>query len=56
MPSVLAEIGFLSNVRDEKELMKSEVRQRMAEALAKGISQYADSLSHFQVARGGGEE
>ena len=56
MPSVLAEIGFLSNVRDEKELMKSEVRQRMAEALAKGISQYADSLSHFQVARRGGEE
>jgi N-acetylmuramoyl-L-alanine amidase len=56
MPSVLAEIGFLSNARDEKELMKAEVRQRMAEALAKGISQYADSLSHFQVARGGGEE
>jgi N-acetylmuramoyl-L-alanine amidase len=56
MPSVLAEIGFLSNARDEKELMKSEVRQRMAEALARGISQYADSLSHFQVARGGGEE
>ncbi len=56
MPSVLAEIGFLSNARDEKELMRSEVRQRMAEALAKGIAQYADSLSHFQVARGGGEE
>ncbi len=56
MPSVLAEIGFLSNARDEKELMKTESRQRMAEALAKGIAQYADSLSHFQVARGGGEE
>ncbi|MCA2963215.1 MAG: N-acetylmuramoyl-L-alanine amidase [Acidobacteriota bacterium] len=56
MPSVLAEIGFLSNARDEKELMKTESRQRMAEALAKGIAQYADSLSHFQVARGGAEE
>lgn len=56
MPSVLAEIGFLSNARDEKELMKPEARQRMAEALAKGIAHYADSLSHFQVARGGGEE
>ncbi len=56
MPSVLAEIGFLSNARDERELRKPEVRQKMAEALAKGITQYADSLSHFQVARGGGEE
>jgi N-acetylmuramoyl-L-alanine amidase len=56
MPSVLAEIGFLSNSRDEKELRKPEVRQKVAEALCKGITQYADSLSHFQVARGGGEE
>jgi N-acetylmuramoyl-L-alanine amidase len=56
MPSVLAEIGFLSNSRDEKELKKPEVRQKVAEALCKGITQYADSLSHFQVARGGGEE
>ncbi len=56
MPSVLAEIGFLSNTRDERELRKPEVRQKVAEALCKGITQYADSLSHFQVARGGGEE
>lgn len=56
MPSVLAEVGFLSNARDEKELRKPEVRQKVAESLAKGISQYADSLSHFQVARGRGDE
>lgn len=53
MPSVLAEIGFLSNGRDEKELKKPEVRQKIAEALLKGITQYSDSLSHF--AAGGGE-
>ena len=56
MPSILTEIGFLSNARDEKELRKPDVRQKIAEALFKGISQYADSLSHFQVAKGGTEE
>lgn len=53
MPSVLAEIGFLSNPRDEREMKKGEVRQRIAEALYKGIAQYADSLSHFAVASRG---
>ena len=56
MPSILTEIGFLSNPRDEKELRKPETRQKIAEALYKGISQYADSLSHFAVARRGQEE
>lgn len=51
MPSILTEIGFISNPRDEKELRKPETRQKIAEALYKGIAQYADSLSHFAVAR-----
>ncbi|HEX8986012.1 MAG TPA: N-acetylmuramoyl-L-alanine amidase [Bryobacteraceae bacterium] len=51
MPSVLAEIAFLSNARDEALLKRPEYRQRMAEALFKGVSQYASALSHFQVAR-----
>ena len=50
MPSVLAEIGFLSNAREEMLLKKNDYRQRLAEALFRGISRYADSLSHFQVA------
>ena len=50
MPSVLAEIGFISNSREEALLKKSEYRQRLAEALFRGVSRYADSLSHFQVA------
>ncbi|MGC4055109.1 MAG: N-acetylmuramoyl-L-alanine amidase [Paludibaculum sp.] len=45
MPSVLAEIGFISNPRDEALLRKPDQRQRLAEALFKGIQQYADSLS-----------
>jgi N-acetylmuramoyl-L-alanine amidase len=51
MPSVLVEIGFLSNPRDEGLFKKSDHRQRMAEALYKGLSQYAATLSHFQVAQ-----
>jgi N-acetylmuramoyl-L-alanine amidase len=51
MPSVLAEIGFLSNPRDEKEMKKPEVRERLAEALYKGIAQYANSLSHYAIAQ-----
>lgn len=51
MPSVLAEIGFLTNATDEALLRKPEHRQKIAEALYKGIASYADSLSHFQVAK-----
>jgi N-acetylmuramoyl-L-alanine amidase len=51
MPSVLAEIGFLTNLREESNLNKPDYRQKIAEALYKGVAQYAQSLSHFQVAR-----
>ena len=51
MPSVLAEIGFLTNTEDEALLRKPEHRQKIAEALYKGIASYADTLSHFQVAK-----
>jgi N-acetylmuramoyl-L-alanine amidase len=51
MPSVLAEIGFLSNSREEALLKKSDHRQKLAEALYHGVSHYAQSLSHFEVAR-----
>jgi N-acetylmuramoyl-L-alanine amidase len=51
MPSVLAEIGFVSNPRDEVLFGRSEVRQRLAEGLFRGISQYAETLSRFEVAQ-----
>lgn len=53
MPSVLAEIGFLSNAKDETLLKKPEHRQRLAEALYRGVARYAQTLSHFQVAQAG---
>jgi len=51
MPSVLAEIAFVSNPHDEKLLGHAEQRQKIADALFKGISTYASSLSHVEMAR-----
>lgn len=53
MPSILTEIGFLSNPKEESLLKKPEYRQKIAEALYRGISQYAGGLSHFNVAQTG---
>ncbi|MBI5085900.1 MAG: N-acetylmuramoyl-L-alanine amidase [Acidobacteria bacterium] len=50
MPAVLAEIGFVSNPRDEILLKKPDQRQRIAEALFKGIQQYASGLGQTQRA------
>jgi len=51
MPSILAEIGFVSNPHDEKILRRSQQRQTIAEALLKGVLSYANTLSHVQIAR-----
>ena len=51
MPSVLAEIGFLSNIQEESLLNKPDHRQRLAEALYKGVFKYSQSLSHFDVSK-----
>jgi N-acetylmuramoyl-L-alanine amidase len=56
IPSVLVEIGFLSNPREEALLRKPDYRQKLAEALYRGIARYADGLSHFQVAKAGKDE
>ncbi len=55
MPSILAEVGFVSNPHDERLLKRSDERQKIAEGLLKGISQYASTLSHLQLARAGAE-
>ncbi|HUO31592.1 MAG TPA: N-acetylmuramoyl-L-alanine amidase, partial [Bryobacteraceae bacterium] len=51
MPSVLAEIGFLSNRHEEALLKLPEHRQKLAEALYRGVNRYAQSLSHFEMAQ-----
>jgi N-acetylmuramoyl-L-alanine amidase len=45
MPSILSEISFLSNPADEKMLKKPEQRQRIAEGLYHGMSDYLESLN-----------
>jgi N-acetylmuramoyl-L-alanine amidase len=49
MPSILAEIGFLSNKHDEALLAKSEQRQKLAEALFEGIERYAAGLGQTRA-------
>ncbi len=45
MPSVLAEISFLSNPNDEQWLKKPENRQRIADGLYQGIQSYLQSTN-----------
>jgi N-acetylmuramoyl-L-alanine amidase len=40
MPSVLVEIGFISNRQDAKKIKNSEYRERLAESIARGIMKY----------------
>jgi N-acetylmuramoyl-L-alanine amidase len=55
MPSILAEIGFVSNPHDEKLLRRTDQREKIAQALFKGVTEYANTLSHPQIARAGSE-
>ncbi len=50
MPSILAEISFVSNPTDERKLETPEYRQKIAEALYKGIARYVSGLSGVKVA------
>jgi len=49
MPSILTEISFLSNPADEQLLKKPEHRQRVAEGLYSGVSEYLQSLNSMAV-------
>ena len=45
MPSILAEISFVTNPKDANQLSQPEYRQRVAESLYKGVAKYAGGLS-----------
>lgn len=53
MPSILAEISFVSNPSDERKLQTAEHRQRIAESLYRGVSKYVSGLSGVKVASKG---
>ena len=56
MPSILAEISFVSNPIDEQRLETPEYRQKIAESLYKGIAKYVGGLSGVKVASKMGKE
>ncbi len=45
MPSILAEISFVTNPRDADQLRQPDYRERVAESLYKGVAKYASGLS-----------
>jgi len=51
MPSILAEVCFISNPQDEKSVKKPDGRQAIAESLFEGVKSYAESLSGAKTAK-----
>jgi N-acetylmuramoyl-L-alanine amidase len=54
MPSILAEISFLTNSDDARELQQPAYRQRIAESLYSGVSRYISGLSGVRLAQSSG--
>jgi len=50
MPAILAEVSFVSSPTDESELLSEAYRQRIAEALYKGIARYHETPRHATIA------
>jgi N-acetylmuramoyl-L-alanine amidase len=51
MPSILAEISFLTNSDDAREMQQPAYRQRIAESLYRGVSRYISGLSGVRLAQ-----
>ena len=51
MPSILAEISFLTNPDDAEELRQPAYRERIAESLYRGVARYINSLSGVRLAQ-----
>ena len=49
MPSILAEISFVTNPKDADQLLQPEYRERVAESLYKGVARYEGGLSGMRV-------
>ena len=50
MPSILAEISFVTNPKDAEQLREPDYRQRVAESLYKGVARYEDGLAGAKAA------
>ncbi|HEY0758649.1 MAG TPA: N-acetylmuramoyl-L-alanine amidase [Acidisarcina sp.] len=50
MPSILAEISFLTNPEDARQLRDPKYRQRIADSLYQGVARYVGGLSGVRLA------
>jgi N-acetylmuramoyl-L-alanine amidase len=51
MPSILAEISFVTNPNDAQELREGAYRERIAESLYRGVARYVSSMNGMRVAQ-----
>jgi N-acetylmuramoyl-L-alanine amidase len=51
MPSILAEISFLSHERESELLDQPSYRQKIAEGLSKGIRRYIETLAENKLTK-----
>ena len=51
VPSILAEICFISNAQEERSIKTPEYRQAIAQSLFDGVRSYAESLSGLKTAK-----
>lgn len=51
IPAILAEVGFISNAREEKKLRDASYRNKIAQALADGIIQYNRDFTQRRYTR-----
>ena len=51
MPAVLVEVGFLSNIDEERMLRNSYSRERIAEAIVQGVEDYAETCNLMETVK-----
>lgn len=56
MPSILTEVGFISNPEEEKWLRSDEYQQKLAESLLEGVRTYLGQLNRTQATGLGGRQ
>jgi N-acetylmuramoyl-L-alanine amidase len=49
MPGILVEVGFLSNLNEEKLLKTSAYRQKLAEGILEGLRDYSQDMAPIEV-------
>ncbi len=49
MPGILVEVGFVSNLNEERLLMTGEYRQKLAEGILEGLRDYSQDMALVEV-------